>query len=110
MKKKSFFALISLLFGLYIILTDTGEVSAHCDSYDGPVIKDAQLALDLKDVTPVLKWVAPKDEAVIKALFAQTVAVRDQGKDIRKIADVYFFESPVGITWRTSQPSMNQDR
>ncbi|MFO7558307.1 MAG: DUF6448 family protein [Desulfobacterales bacterium] len=97
MKNKSFFTLISLLFGLYIILTGTGEVSAHCDSYDGPVIKDAQLALDLKDVTPVLKWVAPKDETVIKALFAQTVAVRDKGKDIQKIADVYFFESLVRI-------------
>ncbi|MFO7614868.1 MAG: DUF6448 family protein [Bacteroidales bacterium] len=97
MKKKSFFIMIGVLFGFSIIMICTGNAYAHCDSYDGPVIKDAQLALDQKDVTPVLKWVTPEDEAVIKALFAQTIAVRDKGKNIRKIADVYFFESLVRI-------------
>jgi hypothetical protein len=31
------------------------QVFAHCDSMDGPVIKDAQRALETNDVTPVLK-------------------------------------------------------
>lgn len=97
MKNKSFFTMVSFLVVFFIIMICTGNAWAHCDSYDGPVIKDAQLALDQNDVTPVLKWVTPEDEAVIKALFVRTIAVRDKGEDIRKIADVYFFETLVRI-------------
>ena len=30
---------------------------AHCDTVDGPVVKDARAAFEARDVTPVLKWV-----------------------------------------------------
>ena len=36
--------------------------SAHCDTLDGPVVKDARAALSAQDVTPVLKWVRAEDE------------------------------------------------
>jgi len=39
---------------------------AHCDTLDGPVIKDARTALEKDDITPVLKWVQKKDEAKCK--------------------------------------------
>ncbi len=35
---------------------------AHCDTLDGPVVKDARVALDAQDVTPVLKWVSRDKE------------------------------------------------
>ena len=35
--------------------------AAHCDTLDGPVIQDANKALEAKDITPVLKWVKAKD-------------------------------------------------
>jgi hypothetical protein len=35
----------------------SAKAFAHCDTLDGPVIKDAQAALKKGDVTPVLKWV-----------------------------------------------------
>ena len=38
------------------------NIEAHCDTLDGPVIQDAQLALEKKDVTVVLKWVKERDE------------------------------------------------
>lgn len=40
-------------------------------------MKAAELALQKKDVTPVLKWVAEEDEREIRDAFAQTLAVRD---------------------------------
>jgi len=35
------------------------NVSAHCDSYDGPLIKDALNAIETENVFPVLKWIEP---------------------------------------------------
>lgn len=32
--------------------------SAHCDTLDGPVVRDARAALARRDTTPVLNWVA----------------------------------------------------
>ena len=42
---------------------------AHCDTLDGPVVKDARAALDAKDVTPVLKWVGADKEGEIREAF-----------------------------------------
>ena len=41
--------------------------SAHCDSLDGPVVRDARSALDGGDPTPVLKWVRQEHEPEIRA-------------------------------------------
>ncbi|HEY3298315.1 MAG TPA: DUF6448 family protein [Armatimonadota bacterium] len=70
---------------------------AHCDTLDGPVVTDAKTALDRGDVTPVLKWVKPADEAEIRQAFFQTVRVRGLNADARKLADFYFFETVVRI-------------
>ena len=74
-----------------------GPAQAHCDSMNGPVILEAQAALEKGDVTPVLKWVGPKDEAAIKAAFAQSVAVRAKGPEARQLADRYFLETLVRL-------------
>ncbi len=55
------------------------RVSAHCDALDGPVITEAQLALEKGDVTPLLKWVTKEHEKDIRNAFAQTLAVRTKG-------------------------------
>ncbi len=39
------------------LLTMDKDAFAHCDTLDGPVVKDARLALDKGDVTGLLKWV-----------------------------------------------------
>jgi hypothetical protein len=44
----------------------SGVLYAHCDSYDGPVIKDALKALETNNVSLVLKWIDQKDETVDK--------------------------------------------
>jgi hypothetical protein len=70
---------------------------AHCDSLEGPVVKDARTALDKRNVTPVLKWVKKEQEREIRELFDQTIAVRDKGDDAKALADRYFFEALVRI-------------
>lgn len=69
----------------------------HCDTMDGPVVKDARRALAAGDVTPVLKWVRPDAAADIAAAFERTVAVRKKGAQARDLADNYFFETLVRI-------------
>ena len=80
-----------------VLLTGVGRVAAHCDTMDGPVVKTAQAALDKGDVTAVLKWVQPRDEAQIREAFQKTLAVRGLGKDAKDLADQYFFETLVRL-------------
>ena len=73
------------------------KAQAHCDSVDGPVVAQAKTALADGDVTPMLKWVSKKYESEIRSAFAQTVAVRTKGKDVRDLADRFFFETLVRL-------------
>lgn len=70
---------------------------AHCDTMEGPVVKEAQAALDKGDATPVLKWVAKDKEEEIRAAFKKTLAVRAKGPEAKELADMYFFETLVRI-------------
>lgn len=72
-------------------------VLAHCDTMDGPVVKDAQAALAKGDVTPVLKWVKPEAEPEVREAFARTLAVRKLGGEARDLADMWFFETLVRV-------------
>jgi hypothetical protein len=78
-------------------LWTAGTARAHCDSTRGPVIPEAQAALAAGDVTPVLKWVQPSDEAEIKAAFAKTIAVRGQGPEAQELADRYLLETLIRL-------------
>lgn len=71
--------------------------AAHCDTAEGPVVAAAKLALEKGDVTPVLRWVKPEEEAEIRAAFGKALAVRGKGPEARALADQYFFENLVRI-------------
>lgn len=81
---------------LFLTLAPRG-VEAHCDTLDGPVVKDARVALEAKDVTPVLKWVRPEDEAEIRETFGKALAVRASGGEAAALADRFFFENLVRV-------------
>ena len=74
-----------------------GNVSAHCDGLDGPVVKAAQKALETGNVNLVLIWVKKTDEAAITKAFQQTLSVRKLSPEARELADMYFFETLVRI-------------
>lgn len=80
-----------------VLLMAPPSARAHCDSLDGPVVRAAATALENGDVTPVLKWVHPDDEAAIRDAFANTLRVRSLGEDARDLADRYFYETVVRI-------------
>ncbi len=91
------------IMGIVILLIDlgwlapAGRVEAHCDTMDGPVVKTAQAALEKGDVTPVLKWVRPQQEAEVREAYKKTLAVRGLGKEAKDLADKYFFETLVRL-------------
>ncbi len=74
-----------------------GRAGAHCDTLDGPVVKEARAALDSGDVTPVLKWVGEAFEAELRSAFARAEAVRNKGPEEKALADLYFFETAVRL-------------
>jgi hypothetical protein len=74
-----------------------GQVLAHCDTLDGPVVIDARAALEQKEITPVLKWVSAENEPEIRAAFTQTLAVRQIDPAALDLADRYFFETLVRV-------------
>lgn len=69
----------------------------HCDTLEGPVVAAARAALGRGDVTPVLMWVQPDDEAAVQAAFARTLLVRRQSPEAATLADTWFFETLVRL-------------
>lgn len=61
-----------------LFLTTPRDAAAHCDTLDGPVIQDARKAIEAKDITPVLKWVKPKDEKAVRVAFNKVLASKSK--------------------------------
>lgn len=73
------------------------HASAHCDSYDGPVIIDARKALKANNPEPVLKWISEDQEKEVIALFNKTVALKNGDPEIYEVVEKYFFETLVRL-------------
>lgn len=73
------------------------QASAHCDTMDGPVVADARLALEKKDLAPILKWISADREEEVRQAFTRTLAVRVKGAEARELADLWFFETLVRL-------------
>ena len=82
---------------LLMLIFSTNVSFAHCDTMDGPLIKDAKIALGEGNVNYVLKWVQPEDETEIKEAFSLVMKVRKSGADAQLLADKYFFETVVRL-------------
>lgn len=81
-----------------MLITGAGfSVQAHCDSYDGPVIKDAAKALETNNVRLVLKWVGQSQEKEITSLFDKTYSLRKGDMEVYAIVEKHFFETLVRL-------------
>lgn len=78
-------------------LTVPPAARAHCDTLNGPVVQAAREALAKGDVTPALKWVKPDQEAGIRSVFEQALAVRKLSRSAAELADLHFFETLVRL-------------
>lgn len=70
---------------------------AHCDSYDGPVIHDARLALQKGEVSFVMKWIREEHEEEIKSLFSKTLSLKNADHQIYNIVEKHFLETLVRL-------------
>lgn len=89
-------SLLSLTAGLTVALL-CARAGAHCDTLDGPVVLAARTAIEKSDVTPLLRWVGPTDEAELREAFDRTMRVRPSGDEARELAELYLFETAVRL-------------
>jgi hypothetical protein len=92
---RSFCSTVILILIIALLIPST--LFAHCDTMDGPVIMDAQRALEKKDITPILKWVSKADKTEIRVAFEKTLDVRKLSPQAKDFADMYFFEILVRV-------------
>lgn len=76
--------------GIFLLAPVTAD--AHCDTMDGPAVKDAIRAMDTGNVNYALKWVQPKYEAEVSRAFRMSMKVKDINADTKNLAEQYFFE------------------
>ncbi len=82
---------------LSMLILSTNVTFAHCDTMDGPLIKDARQAIDLNNVNYALKWVSSENEAEIKNAFYLMMKVRDLSPEAKELSEKYFFETLVRV-------------
>ena len=80
-----------------LMLGSAAPASAHSDSAQGPVATAARDALAEGNVDLVLPYVKADQEQELTAAFNQTVAIRDSGPEVQKLADQYFVETAVRL-------------
>jgi hypothetical protein len=79
------------------LISASGISFAHCDTMDGPVIKDAQTAIKENNVNYALKWVNPSDEKEVTEAFTLMMNVRPLSPNAKMLAEKYFFETLVRL-------------
>jgi hypothetical protein len=73
------------------------RAAAHCDALDGPVVRDARIALASGRLDPALKWVGPEAERELRESFDLALAVRRGDDRARALADRFFLEALVRL-------------
>jgi hypothetical protein len=96
MNKKTGAMFLGILLTLGV-LGLTHKVFAHCDTLDGPVVQDAQIALDKGDITPVLKWIKKDAEPEVREAFQTALTERKKSTEAKESADKKFFETLIRI-------------
>jgi len=98
-KKASIYAKTAKRITIFIaiFLFSLNQVFAHCDSWDGPVVKDAIKALETNNVKLVFKWINKDQEDEIASLFDKTYSLKNKDQEIYKIVEKHFFETLVRL-------------
>ncbi len=89
--------MLSMIFVSLLLFLASTPAFAHCDSYDGPVIKDAIKALETNVVKLVFKWITPDQEAEITGLFNKVYGLKNGDREIYSIVEKHFFETLVRL-------------
>lgn len=88
---------ISIISVFILIIAFPNPVTAHCDSYDGPTVKDAEKALETNNVNLVIKWITAGQEKEIIPLFNKTYSLKSGDKEVYEIVKKHFLETLVRL-------------
>ncbi|MEO7070311.1 MAG: DUF6448 family protein [Nostocoides sp.] len=72
-------------------------VQAHCDTAEGPAVKDGLKALETGNINFALKWIPAAGEAELSDVFEKAKKVRSLGAEAAELADRLFLETMVRI-------------
>ena len=72
-------------------------VHAHCDTAEGPAVKDGWNALETGNINYALKWIPADGEAELRDVFEKALKVRTLGSEAAELADRLFLETMVRI-------------
>ena len=72
-------------------------VQAHCDTSEGPAVKDGRKALETGNINYALKWIPADGEAEMRDVFEKALKVRTLGTEAAELADRLFLETMVRI-------------
>ena len=72
-------------------------VQAHCDTTEGPAVKDGRKALETGNTNYALKWIPADGEAELRHVFDKAIVVRKLGVEAAEVADRLFLETLVRI-------------
>lgn len=72
-------------------------VQAHCDTAEGPAVKDGRKALETGNINYALKWIPVDGEAELRDVFEKALKVRTLGAEAAELADRLFLETMVRI-------------
>lgn len=97
MAETLFKSLLIISLTLIFSLVAVQPAGAHCDSYDGPVLKDAVKALETNNVELIKKWISADDEAELVALFHKTYDLRNVDQVVYEIVQTHFYETFVRL-------------
>lgn len=88
---------VILIGAIIFMLLSQKKAYAHCDTMDGPTVKDGIKALETKNINYALKWILPAYDEELKKIFELSLKVRTLSPEAEELADRYFLESLVRI-------------
>ena len=91
------FIISALGLAAVILLLTPRRASAHCDTMDGPTVKDGMKALETGNVNYAIKWVFPETETEVREAFGLSLKVRKLGAEAKELADRYFIDTLVRV-------------
>ncbi len=90
-------SILSMVVASFIMVLSSLSAFGHCDSYDGPTVKDALAALKTNNVNLVLKWIDKEQEAQVIPLFHKTYELRNGDPEIYAVVEKHFLETLVRL-------------
>lgn len=90
-------SILSMVVASFIMVLFSLSAFGHCDSYDGPTVKDALTALKTNNVNLVLKWIDQEQEAQVIPLFHKTYKLRNGDPEIYAVVEKHFLETLVRL-------------